>query len=137
MASRLERPYSARPHLESATPFNTSPPASRLLTRSHSQSVGEVKRYQSSIARAQALEDSAKSHSSPSKTPRLKLQHAQPEAAPSSHRGSVSGALATLLAVIFLLFWQILVVIVLCIALHSSKQIDTQIAEQGETYIGL
>lgn len=133
MASRPDRPYSARPHLESARPLDTSPPLSRLLTRSHSQSVGEARRYQSSIARAQALEDSAKSHSSPSKTPRLKQQHTQPEAAPSPRGGIVSGALATLLAVIFLLFWQILVVIVLCIALHSSKQISTQIAEQGET----
>lgn len=133
MVSRPDRPYSARPHLESARPLNTSPPVSRLLTRSHSQSVGEARRYQNSIARAQALEDSAKSHSSPSKTPRLKQQHAQPEAAPTQHGGIISGALATLLAVIFLLFWQIFVMVVLCLSLHSSKQISTQIAEQGET----
>lgn len=133
MASRPDRPYSARPHLESARPLNTSPPVSRLLTRSHSQSTAEARRYQSSLARAQALYDSAKSHSSPSKTPRLKQQHMQPEAPPSRRKGIVSGAFATLLAVIALLFFQIFVTVVLCVTLHSSQQISTQIAEQGNT----
>lgn len=133
MASRPDRPYSARPHLESARPLNTSPPVSRLLTRSHSQSAAEARRYQSSLARAQALGDSAKSHSSPSKTPRLKQQHTQPEAAPSRRKGIISGTSATLLAVILLLFCQIFVTAVLCVTLHSSQQISTQMAEQGET----
>lgn len=44
----------------------------------------------------------------------------------------MSGAFATLLAVMMLLFWQILVTVVLCLALRSSKQINTHIAEQGK-----
>lgn len=130
MATRPERPYSARPHLESARPLNTSPPVSRILTRSQSQSTAEARR---SIAKTQAFEDSAKSHSSPSRTPRLKQQHAQPEAVPLRRMNVISGAFATLLTVIFLLFWQILVAAVLCVSLHSSKQISAQIAEQGKT----
>lgn len=132
MATRPGRPYSARPYLESTKPLNTSPPLSRLLARSHSQSTEEARRYHNSIARAQALDDSAKSHSSPSKTPRLKQQHMQPETPSSGDRGMMSSASATLLAVMVLLFWQILVTVVLCLALHSSKQISKHIAEQGK-----
>ena len=131
MASRPDRPYSARSRLESARPLNTSPPISRLLTRSHSHSTEDARRYQSSIARGQALGDSAKMHSSPSKTPSLKHQ-GQPEAAPSRSRDSAL-AFATFLAVLFLLFWQSLVSVILCISLHSSKQISVKIAQQGNT----
>lgn len=129
MASRPDRPYSARSRLESARPLNTSPPLSRLLTRSHSQSAEEARRYQS-VSRAQALGDSARTHSSPSKTPSLRQQRPRSEAVLGSKDTSL--AFATLLAVIFLLFWQSIVSVILCVTLHSSKKIGTQIALQGE-----
>ena len=129
MAARPDRPYSARSRLESSRPLNTSPPLSRLLTRSHSQSAEEARRYQS-VTRAQALGDSARTHSSPSKTPNLRQQRSRPEAVLRSKDTSLG--FATLLAVIFLLFWQSLVSVILCITLHSSTKIGTQIALQGE-----
>ncbi len=131
MASRPERPYSAKSRLESARPLNTPlfPPVSRLLARSQSQSTADAKRYQSTIARAQALGDSAKTHSSPSKTRSLRHNEARPESAPQR---SVSLSFAILLAVLLLLFWQILGVLVLSLALHSAQQISNQIAVQGK-----
>jgi len=132
MASRPDRPYSAKSRLESARPLNTSPPVSRLLARSQSQSTADAKRYQSSIARAQALDDSAKIHSSPSKTRSLGHNEARPESAPQ--RRSVSLSFTILLTVLLLLFWQILVVIILSVSLHSAQQINDQIAVQGEIW---
>ncbi len=130
MASRPDRPYSAKSRLESARPLNTSPPVSRLLARSQSQSTADAKRYQSSIARAQALDDSAKTHSSPSKTRSLRHNEARPESAPQ--RRSVSLSFTILLAVLLLLFWQILGVLILSLSLHSAQQISNQIAMQGK-----
>jgi hypothetical protein len=130
MASRPDRPYSAKSRLESARPLNTSPPVSRLLARSQSQSTADAKIYQSSIARAQALDDSAKTHSSPSKTRSLRHTEARPESAPQ--RRSVSLSFAILLAVLLLLFWQILGVFILSLSLHSAQQISNQIAVQGK-----
>ncbi|KAL0035592.1 hypothetical protein WJX79_001005 [Trebouxia sp. C0005] len=129
MTSRPDRPYSAKSRLQSARPLNTSPPVSRLLARSQSQSTADAKRYQSSVARAQALDDSAKTHSSPSKTRSLRHSEARPESAPQKR--SVSVSFAILLAVLLLLFWQILVVIILSVSLHSAQQISNQLAVQG------
>ena len=130
MASRPDRPYSAKSRLESARPLNTSPPVSRLLARSQSQSSADTTRYQSSIARAQALDDSAKTHSSPSKTRSLRHNEARPESAPQ--RRSMSLSFTILLAVLLLLFWQILGVLILLLSLHSAQQISSQIAVQGK-----
>lgn len=130
MTSRPDRPYSAKSRLQSARPLNTSPPVSRLLARSQSQSTADAKRYQSSVARAQALDDSAKTHSSPSKTRSLRHSEARPESAPQKR--SVSVSFAILLAVLLLLFWQILVVIILSVSLHSAQQISNQLAVQGK-----
>ena len=130
MASRPDRPYSAKSRLESARPLNTSPPVSRLLARSQSQSTADAKRYQSSIARVQELDDSAKTHSSPSKTRSLRHNEARPESAPQ--RRSVSLSYTILLAVLLLLFWQILGVLILSLSLHSAQQISNQIAGTGK-----
>ncbi|KAL0050856.1 hypothetical protein WJX82_008565 [Trebouxia sp. C0006] len=129
MASRPDRPYSAKSRLESARPLDTSPPVSRLLARSHSQSTADANRYQSSIARAQALDDSAKIYSSPSKRRSLRPNEARPESAPQ--RRSVSLSFTILLAVLLLLFWQILGVLILSLSLHSAQQINNQIAVRG------
>lgn len=130
MASRPDRPYSAKSRLESARPLNTSPPVSRLLARSQSQSTADAKRYQSSVARAQALDDSAKIRSTPSKTRSLRHNEARPESAPQ--RGSVSLSFTILLAVLLLLFGQTLGVLILSLSLHSAQQISNQIAVQGK-----
>ena len=130
MASRPDRPYSAKSRLESARPLDTSPPVSRLLARSHSQSTADANRYQSSIAKAQALDDSAKIHSSPSKRRSLRPNRARPESAPQ--RRSVSLSFTILLAVLLLLFWQILGVLILSLSLHSAQQINNQIAVRGK-----
>ncbi|DBB01600.1 hypothetical protein WJX77_001477 [Trebouxia sp. C0004] len=129
MASRPDRPYSAKSRLESARPLNTSPPVSRLLARSQSQSTAHATGYQSSIARAQALDDSAKTHYSPSKTRSLRHDEARPESA--SQRRNVSLSFTILLVVLLLLFWQILVAIILSVSLHSAQQLNNQIAVQG------
>ncbi len=131
MASRPDRPYSARSRLESSRPLNTSPPVSRLLARSQSQSTSDARRYQSNIARAQALGDSARTHSSPSKTRSLRQNEVRPQPAPQ--RRSMSLSFASLLAVILLLCWQVLVAIILSATLHSSRQISAQIARKGDT----
>ncbi len=130
MASRPDRPYSAKSRLESARPLNTSPPVSGLLARSQSQSTADATRYHSSIARAQALDDSAKTHASPSKTRSLRHNEARPESAPQ--RRSMSLSFTILLAVLLLLFWQILGVLILSSSLHSAQQISNQIAVQGK-----
>ena len=135
MASRPDRPYSAKSRLESSQPLTTSPPVSRLLTRSQSQSTADARRHKSSITRAQALGDSAKTHSSPSKTRGLRptVPEVRPESAPQ--RRGMSLSFASLLAALLLLFWQLLVALVLSLALHSIQQVSSQIAEQGEPHL--
>ena len=84
MTARPDRPFSATSRLESAVPLHGASPVSRLLARSQSQSTADAKRYQSSITRTQALDDSAKTHSSPSKTRSVRHAEGRPQPTPQS-----------------------------------------------------
>lgn len=47
----------------------------------------------------------------------------------------MSLSFASLLAALLLLFWQLLVAVVLSLTLHSTQQVSSLIAEQGEPHL--
>ena len=130
MSDRQERPFSAASRLESAKPLNSTSPVNRLLARSQSQSPADARRYQSSISRTQALDDSAKHHSSPSKSRSFRQQAGRQSPLPQS--SSKSYSCAKLLAAVVLMSWQVLIVLILAFTLRTTQQINARIVQQGE-----
>ena len=130
MSDRQERPFSAASRLESAKPLNSTSPVNRLLARSQSQSPADARRYQSSISRTQALHDSAKHHSSPSKSRSFRQQVSRQSPLPQS--SSKSYSCVKLLAAVVLMSWQVLIVLILAFTLRTTRQINARIVQQGE-----